>query len=166
MPPSILQLRPTDYEDYVEVLVDGEKLAERLMAAERASGATYINEDDGIFWIEVDRSWGTAFDQTVMQSGTYHGPMIFICGCGEPACGHTSVTVTTTETTIAFSEFRHGSQPALAVAPVTFNRDQFTQEVNRINTWYAATHPEAAARKPIDRARMQELRAQYPARSD
>ncbi len=150
---SVLELRPTDWEDYVDVLVDGAPLAERLMAADRAiDKKAYVYKDTGLGWGDVDATWITVFDREMAVSGVRPGLLFTCSGCNVVGCGDTDATVTTTPTTISLSDFSRPKRPLPTVAPVTFDREQFLAEVERLNRWHAATWPDEERRKAERRA--------------
>jgi hypothetical protein len=148
---SRLELRYSDFEDYVEVLVDGEPLAKRLLSADPNPGDDTYDDDTGLGWGDVDSAWRTVFDQEFLLPGTHHGILFSCSGCNIIGCSDTGATITVTESTVTLSNFSFRHRPPIAT-PISFDRDQFIAEVSKMNAWHANTWPEEHRRKAQRRA--------------
>ena len=144
---SRLELRILDQgNDFVEVYVDGELLAERLMAIERSAQVGYVYTDRGLNWHEVDYHTPTAFDGCCLAPGNHGDRLLFMCGNCVVGCGDTNAHMITTPETMTLSCF---SRPvrSLLMPALVFDREQFAAEVNRINRWYADAFPASVQQK-------------------
>lgn len=141
---SRLELRPSDFEDYVDIFVDGELLARHLS---QGQDADVFGKDCGIGWTEVDRAYVTVFDQEVLVSGTEQRAILFVCsGCNIVGCADTFATISTSDRHITLGQFAWPNRKLEHVPAVTFDRDQYIVEVERTNAWFAATYPDQIQR--------------------
>jgi hypothetical protein len=134
---SVLTLRATDYEDYVEVLIDGDLLAEKLNHTSEDSTVYWqrICSDTGLGWLNVDGTWPTVFDKRVLESTQQATALVLNCGCNIVGCYDTHANVVTTETSV---EWRLLTTKHVTFVSLewTFDRNQYREQVELMHRHY------------------------------
>jgi hypothetical protein len=133
-PMAHLELRYSEYEDYVDVSVDGCLFSDILETAARQAGQCDGVFDEGMSWRTLNHEvFRTVFDDVCDAVGDHGDRILANCGCGEIACGGISARVVTTETSVTLSDFRRWPQSLPPLPSISFDRAQFFAEVRRMS---------------------------------
>lgn len=126
-----LLLKLTDYEDFVEVLADGQDLGSLVDQAIEVAAPGQAFGDDSIPWRLVDSHPPlTVFDEEVLKRGA-RSAILFVCGCGEWGCANVAARVTITSDQIILSHFKGHRVCLIDYGPFEFDRGQFLAEVRQ-----------------------------------
>ncbi len=81
-----LRLEPDGFEDFVNVFVDGQDLGALIEGAEKRIDPGFGWGDESLSWSLTRSNFQTAFHEPLLASPGVHGVILFVCGCGQPAC--------------------------------------------------------------------------------
>lgn len=127
---------------YLSFFADGENLAD-LINREFRKALPDHPFDDSLPWpfSGDDGLDGTIVGHDVITVGAEFA-IIFVCGCGEPACSSTYANVKVTPEEIVFSRFStYVREEIIAdLGPFVFERKQYMQEVERLRQELAHTN--------------------------
>lgn len=146
---STLALKWLEWEDYVEIFVDGVLLAERLVAAQKRAGAEHAFNETGIGWGYVDHHYEgqpaplAVFNVEVCDAATLaptRGLLTTCNDCNIQGCFDSDAEVAVEGGIVTLSRFALPvSTPPLEMEPIRFVQAQFADEVRRTHEWWRRT---------------------------